>query len=157
MLYLNVSFYSMRKSIHYIFFLRRFKMKKDSLMSFCLLSKYLGTRLCSFLLTSHWACPLSTLIQENLKLSLMVAAAWRDVAQLKGEGAAFVESKVCSLIFQFGRKCSFMNVFMCAFYVNCKLLVRCSPWSLIASSSANNYPWLGTWECWLVMHIACFL
>ena len=35
------------------------------------------------------------------KLSLMVAAAWRDVAQLKGEGAAFVESKVCSLIFQF--------------------------------------------------------
>ena len=60
------------------------------------------------------------------KLSLMVAAAWRDVAQLKGEGAAFVESKVCSLIFQFGRKCSFMNVFMCAFYVNCKLLVQCS-------------------------------
>ena len=106
----------MRKSIHYIFFLRRFKMKKDSLMSFCLLSKYPGTRLCSFLLTSHWACPLSTLIQEDLKLSLMVAAAWRDVAQLKGEGAAFVESKVCSLISQFGRKCSFMNVFMCAFY-----------------------------------------
>ena len=31
----------------------------------------------------------------------MVAAAWRDVAQLKGEGAAFVESKVCPLIFQF--------------------------------------------------------
>ena len=33
------------------------------------------------------------------KLSLMVAAAWRDAPQLKGEGAAFVESKVCSLIF----------------------------------------------------------
>ena len=62
----------MRKSIHYIFFLRRFKMKKDSLMSFCLLSKYLGTRLCSFLLTSHWACPLSTLIQEDLKKSKII-------------------------------------------------------------------------------------
>ena len=117
-------------SIHYIFFLRRFKMKKDSLMSFCFLSKYLGTRLCSFLLTSHWACPLSTLIQEDLKLSLMVAAAWRELAELKGEGAAFVESKVCSLISQFGRKCSFMNVFMCTFYVNCKLLVRWCPFQL---------------------------
>ena len=63
----------------------------------------------------------------GLEAEPMVAAAWRDVAQLKGEGAAFVVSKVCSLIFQFGRKCSFTNVFMCAFYVNCKLLVRCSP------------------------------
>ena len=100
MLYLNVSFFfHVEKHLLDIFFLRRFKMKKDGLMSFCLLSKYLGTRFCAFLLTSHWACPLSTLIQENLKLSLVVAAAWRDVAQLKGEGAAFVESKVCPFIF----------------------------------------------------------
>ena len=145
----------MRKSIHYIFFLRRFKMKKDSLMSFCLLSKYPGTRLCSFLLTSHWACPLSTLIEENLKLSLMVAAAWRDVAQLKGEEAAFVESKVCSLIFKFWHKCCFINVFtvhVCVCLSLWKLLVRTCPFqlfrSLIAPSSANNYPWPGTCKCW---------
>ena len=55
---------------------------------------------------------MSTLIQEDLKLSLMVAAAWRDVAQLKGEGAAFVESKVRSLVFQFWHKCCFINVFI---------------------------------------------
>ena len=45
----------------------RFEMKKESLMSFCmLLSKYLGTRLCSSSLTSHWACPLSTLYPGEL-------------------------------------------------------------------------------------------
>ena len=45
----------------------RFEMKKDSLMSFCMLSKYLGTRLCSFSLTSHWTCPLSTLYPGGLE------------------------------------------------------------------------------------------
>ena len=43
---------------------------------------------------------MSTLPQEDLKLSLRMAAAWKDVSQLLAEGDEFAESKVCSLIFQ---------------------------------------------------------
>ena len=71
---------------------------------------------------SSWA-------QEDLKLSLMVAAAWGDVSQLLAEGAEVAKSKVSSRIFQCVNKCCLMTLFMCA---NVVLL------------SANNHPWLGT-------------